>query len=104
MTVFVANTNILDLIGLKSAVEDAFINDADVTVTIKDTDGTEVTGASWPVTMDNVAGSDGDYRGVVVDGLGFTAGARYIAFIEVDAGPDRIGHWEFAFVPKTRTK
>ncbi len=99
---FVANTNLLELKGLKSAAEDTFIDDADVTVTVKDGEDTNVEGQTWPATMDYVDGSDGDYRTVIQDDVEFVAGETYYAHIEVDAGTDRIGHYEFAFVPKTR--
>jgi hypothetical protein len=103
MTVFVGNTNVLELLGLKSAIEDAFVNDADVTVTVKDKAGEEVAGQTWPTTMDYLAASDGNYRAIVKDTIQFVHDKEYRAFIEVDAGADRIGHWEFKFTPTVRT-
>lgn len=100
--VYVANTNVIELAGLKDAVEGEFVNDATVTVTVKDGDGEEVAGQTWPATMGFVTDSDGLYRGIIEDDVELTAGTTYYAHVEVDAGPDRIGHWEFAFVPKTR--
>jgi hypothetical protein len=106
MTAFVANTNLLELIGLKSAVEGTYINNASVEVTIKNQQGDPIEGLSgfaWPLTMDYVTGSDGNYRVALPDGLAFLNKKKCIAFIEVDAGVDRIGHWEFPFTPITRT-
>lgn len=100
--VYVANTNVIELSGLKSAIEDDFVNDATVTVTVKDEAGAEVAGQSWPETMAYVASSDGLYRGIIEDDVELTAGTTYVAHVEVDAGVDRVGHWEFNFVPKTR--
>lgn len=103
--VYVANTNVIELTGLTDAITEAAINDATVTVTIKDADGEEVAGQTWPAPMDAVDGTDGIpglYRGIIEDDVAMTAGTQYFAHVEVDAGPDRIGHWEFAFVPKTR--
>jgi len=51
--VYVENTNNQILNELKT---DAFVNDAVVLVTIKDTHGTEVGGQGWPITMDYIAG------------------------------------------------
>jgi hypothetical protein len=102
MTAFVANTNILELDGLKAAVDDAFINDADVEVTIKDSTGTNVTGVVWPVTMAYVTASEGKYRATLSSALGFVPKKKYTALIEVDAGAGRIGHWELEFKPLTR--
>lgn len=39
-----------------------FVNDATVTVTIKDSAGVDLVGESWPVTLPFVAASDGIYR------------------------------------------
>ncbi|RUU23687.1 hypothetical protein EOD10_04435 [Mesorhizobium sp. M7A.T.Ca.TU.009.01.3.2] len=100
--VYVANTNVIELTGLKSAIEDEFIDDATVTVTVKDSEGEEVSGQTWPTTMDFVVSSDGLYRGIIEDGVELTAGTTYVAHVDVDAGVDRVGHWEFIFVPKTR--
>jgi hypothetical protein len=102
MTVFVANSNVLELQGLKSAIENVFVNDATVTVTLKDSSGASVSGQSWPTTMAYVAASSGNYRAIMKDTLALIAGASYTAFIEVNAGADRIGHWEFKIKPSVR--
>ncbi|QKC83272.1 hypothetical protein [Mesorhizobium sp. NZP2077] len=100
--VYVDNTNLIEVVGLKSAVEGGFVNDADVSVTVKDASGTNVTGQTWPATLAYVASSDGVYRGILEDDLALVDGAQYVAVIDADAGANRIGHWEFAFTPKTR--
>lgn len=105
--VYVENTNVVELIGLKDAVADAFINNATVTVTLYDSTGVAVTVASggpaqsWPTTMDYVAASDGIYRAYLSSGLELVAGNQYFAHIDADSGGAQ-GHWEFAFVAKTR--
>lgn len=100
--VYVANTNLIEVVGLKSAIEDAYVNDADVSVTVKDASGTNVSGQTWPATLAYVGSSDGLYRGILEDDLALVDGATYYAHIDADAGANRIGHWEFHFVPKTR--
>lgn len=102
MTAFVANTNVLELIGLRSNINDTYINDATVTVTIKDADGVEVTGETWPLTMDYVAASNGNYRAILVDGLALVGKRKYVAYISADGGTDRIGYWRFEFKPQDR--
>lgn len=104
LVVYVANTNLIEIRGLKSAVEDAFINDADVSLTVKNAVGEEIEGESggWPVTMAYIDASDGEYRGVLSDALELVDGVTYYAHIDANAGADRIGHWEYAFVAKTR--
>jgi len=103
--VYVGNTNVIELSGLKSLIEDEFIADADVSVTVKDTEGTAVEGQTWPLTLASIDGTEpeGNYRGILKNTLELTAGTTYVAHIDADAGADRIGHWEFNFVPKTRT-
>lgn len=101
-TAFVGNTNLLELIGLGLAIDDTFVNDAAVTVTVKTAAGVNVVGPAWPIPMVYVAASDGVYRSILQDSLPFVAGDEYVAYINVDAGVDRIGHWEFEFTPVTR--
>lgn len=106
MTAFVGNTNLLELIGLTDEVEEEFINDALVTVTVKTSAGVEVEGDEFPLTMEYVTASDGDYRCVLTSELELTAKAHYIAFIDANAttsADERVGHWEFPFTPLKRT-
>jgi hypothetical protein len=105
MTVFVANTNLLTLSGLKSQLAGTFINDAAVAVTVKNAaTGVAVAGQSWPLAMDYVAASDGDYRAVLVDGLALVAGQAYVAAIAADGGAGRVGFWAFPFVARARAR
>lgn len=103
MTAFVLNTNVLDLLGLKSHIEDVFLNDATVTYTIKDKAGVEIDGATWPQEMVYVAGSNGDYQGILPSLLDMIPGKQYYAWIEAQGGGERIGHWQMPFKPLTRT-
>lgn len=101
---FIDNTMILDLVGLKSEVEDAFINaGATVSVTLKDKDGNNVSGQSWPAAMSYVAASNGVWRGVLSEVLVLTAKQKYVAYIEANAGSNRVGHWEFPVKAQVRT-
>jgi len=102
MTAFVANTNLLTLVGLQDHITDLYINSATVIVTVKDQNGVNVLGMTWPATMNYVAASNGNYRLALEADLAFVAKRNYTAYIEVDAGSDRIGHWEFKFKPETR--
>lgn len=102
--VYVANTNLIEVVGLKSAVEDAFIDGATVTVTVKDAAGAAVAGQTWPLTLESTDGTEpeGNYRGILKDTLELTAGESYYAHVDAVDGDDRVGHWEFHFTPKTR--
>ena len=105
MNVFISNTNVITLYRLRSTVDGSFIGDAVVSLTIVDAlEGHEVAGEDWPIFMEPVAGSpsQGDYAAVLSDGISFEADTKYIAIVDVDAGVDRIGHWEIPFVAKVR--
>lgn len=103
MTVFVANTNVLDLVGLHSEVDAAFINNASVTVTVKDSDDVEVAGVTWPLIMAYISASNGNYRGILSNELALVAKETYYAHITADAGVDRVGYWKFKMKPLIRT-
>lgn len=100
---FVANSNVLELTGLTSEITDAAINDAAVAVTVKTKAGVAVSGVTWPLTLDYVAASSGDYRAILSEDLALADRGDYVAHIDADAGAGRVGHWEFPFKGKTRT-
>lgn len=102
MTAFIANTNVLQLEGLKNSLTGAFLNSATVTVTVKGPDGVNVSGETWPLTMDYVTSSNGNYRGILAHSLPFTK-REYVAHVDANGGAGLIGHWEFAFKPQVRT-
>lgn len=73
----VANSNLLTLSGLKNQLAGEFVNTALVVATLTNPDGTDVAGQVWPVTLDYVADSDGDYRVALAADLVLMAGKRY---------------------------
>jgi hypothetical protein len=102
MPAFIGNSNLLELKGVKARVDDTFINNATVTVQVEEIGGNPMDGEAWPLTMDYVLGSDGDYRVVLSHTLPFRHGYRYVAVIDADGGENRKGHWEFPFRPTVR--
>lgn len=100
---FVGNTNVLDLVGLKSEIEGTFINNGVVSVTVTDTSDVEIAGATWPLTMSYITASSGNYRAILSDTLPLLPKTSYIAHITANGGADRIGRWSFSFKPLTRT-
>jgi len=100
--IFIDNDNLIELIGLKDIALDAFVNDATVQITLTDTAGDEVAGQSWPVTLNYVAASDGNYRATLEDGLVLTPGRKYTAVVTADAGSDLLGKWTVKPVAKIR--
>ena len=61
---FIRNTNMVELDELRDNAG-VYLNAATVEVTIKDSDGVNVVGETWPVSMVYVAASNGTYRGFV---------------------------------------
>ena len=102
MTAFVANTNNLELLGLQNASNGAYVNDATVNVTVKDLSGVNVSGETWPISMNYVSGSNGNYRCVLSNNLSFSPGMIYTANISVNAGVNRIANWSYDFRALTR--
>lgn len=100
--VYVANTNLIELHGLKNAATDSLISGASVEFTLKDKSDVAVTGDTFPAAMAAIDGEPGGYRGVLKDTLALTAGQTYKAFVDVDGGADLIAHYELPFSPKTR--
>lgn len=105
---YIGNTNNLLLTGLKSDSEDIFLDDVTITVTVKDLNGENVggTGGPWPLEMNYVASSDGNYIAALSANLPFENNTKYVAIIDADASDtsaERIGHWEFPFTAKIRT-
>jgi hypothetical protein len=98
---FVANTNNLELNGLRNAATGAFVNDATVTVTIKDRAGATVAGVSWPLSMPYVTTSSGNYRAAVSHTLALVAGQWYTAEISATGG-GLVGFWVKPFAAITR--
>lgn len=100
MSWFHLNDNEVELGALRD--RDGFINDADVTVTIKDSAGAEVSGVTFPLTMDYVAASEGVYRAVVDKALAVAEGKSYRAEITVSASGGRDGFWDIDFKARRR--
>lgn len=101
MTVFVANANMLTLSGLKSVL-DGILNGATVEVTIRNLAGEEMTGPGWPpfpLAMEPVDDSEGDYRVVFDEDVPWEAGRSYEALIRAEGG---MGTWRLQFRPRIR--
>lgn len=80
-----ANDNLLQLTGLTQARTKQPVTDAVVTVTLVDTDGAQLSGVTWPLTMSNESGSN-DYYCVVDAALVVAVDQRVFAEITVTSG------------------
>lgn len=97
------NTVEILLEGLKDTSAGTYINDATVTATIYESDGTtEVTGETWPVTLDYVSGSNGNYLGAVSADSIIVACTKYkIKVLAVDTFSNK-GEWEQFAIAQVR--
>ena len=93
---FIGNDMSLTVTGLKDEIAGTFINSgATVTATIKNRAGVNVSGQNWPLTLSYLTGTNGNYRGVLEDGIAFEANEIYRIEITADAGSDVIGFWRY---------
>ena len=72
-----ANSNLLELNGLRNALTGDFVTSALVVATIDNTDGSALAGMAWPVTLNFVDDSDGCYRALLDTGIALVHGQRY---------------------------
>lgn len=104
LTLYLGNDNVLTLVGLQNDISAAYLNAATVTVTLVDSDGTEISGETWPLTMTYVATSDGNYRATLPDTLtGLTAADALTAKVSADGGAGLQGYWEVPVLAAVRT-
>lgn len=99
--VFVANDNLFILSDVTLASDDSFVNDAVVSMTIKDSAGDNVSGVVWPVNM-SATGTDGEYSVVIQEDAEFADEAGYTAFIDAETPGGITGHWECPLGASTR--
>lgn len=89
----VGNDNLIEVSDLKNVASGAYINNATVTVTLKDADSVNVNGQSWPVTLNYVTASNGKYRATLVDTLALVVDDTYYATVIADAGDGLKATW-----------
>ena len=89
-TLNINSDNVIELRGLKDVISGDTITSATVTVTLKQ-GGTNVSGATWPLSMPHVA--SGLYRAILPDALVLNANLAYIATVVADNGADQHKEW-----------
>lgn len=99
---FIGNDMRLELDELRDP-DGAYINTATVTATLLDSDGEEVEGVTWPVTLEYVEESDGKYQGILDDAIELVDKEIYTLVVDSVDGESK-GHWELAVQARTRTK
>lgn len=100
----IGNDHTLEVTGLQDELSPlSYLNAATVTARIKNTNDSDVTGETWPITLSYVAASNGNYRGNISDAIAFLNGAFYIVEITADAGSGLLAFWRKEVVAQYRT-
>lgn len=83
--------NLIELLALRRADDETFLNGATVACQLKDTDGTAIDSS---ISMPYVAASDGIYRGTIPDSATLVEDSEIRAEISADAGAALQGFWD----------
>lgn len=99
----IGNDQTIKVLGLKDEVSGDFINGlTTVTARVKNKDGSSVAGENWPITLEYVTDSDGDYQGNLDDALKLVNNRLYTVEISVDGGGGLKALWHFDRVAQYR--
>ena len=90
---YINSDNAVEVQSLTDAVSDTLITTASVTVTLKDADGTEVTGETWPLSLSHQG--SGTYRGIITDTVmgNLAAGVSATLLFTADDGAGKYREW-----------
>lgn len=99
------NTNLISVLGVQNAVTGGYINDATVTVTLKDLKKVNLglDSGSWPVTCSYVSASNGNYQGIVASTVHYPRGRNGFAIVTV-TGDTYTAKFEAEVSYRTRKK
>jgi hypothetical protein len=93
LKLYIGNSMFLRAEGVKFENEETFLNDGLVEATVKNLNGTDVSGQTWPLTLDYITDSDGNYQGVLSNQLELTERKDYHVFLTVTKDAN-VGHWK----------
>lgn len=96
---YIGNSNLVEVIGLRNAITRAYINDATASFSVT-RNGNPISGGS-DVPMSYVNGSNGRYVGVLADTADLTR-ANHVVVITVDAGSNADAVWHIKVKPSLR--
>jgi hypothetical protein len=99
MIAYLGSDNVLRLTGastvdLETGLRVFLDAAAVVTFRIQTTDYEDVTGETWPVPMQYIPGSTGDFLGVVRDTILFEVDRAYRLIADVTVGLDQHRRWD----------
>lgn len=91
----IGNDQTVTVLGLKDEISGDFLNATIVTAHIKTKDGKSVAGENWPITLEYITDSNGDYQGNFDDAIELVNNRNYIVEIAADAGGGLKAFWHF---------
>lgn len=89
---FIGNSTVLKLEALRFEGSTTYIDDAVVEATLTDTDGNDVTGENWPVTLDYISNSNGEYSYILPATIEITENELYYMTVVATSG-DNVAQW-----------
>lgn len=98
------NTSTVELRGLSNSVDGQWVNDAIVTMTLKDLSGNLVGGQTWPITLSYIANSRGRYTGSFSHLAEVVPGTTYEATISAILQSGSEARWTEPILAKERGK
>jgi hypothetical protein len=107
MNAYVGSDNVIRLtnaraISLATGLATALTAGAAVTFRVQTEAYVDVPGETWPQTMTYIAGSTGDFLGVLRNEVALAAGATYRLIGTVTGGTDQYGTWDIPLRVLTR--
>ena len=89
--------NLVTLTGLQEATTSLYVNDATVTITVVDASGAELSGETWPHTLDYVAASNGNYQANLNENIAWAHETAYKGKVTA-LSSGRQKYWEIPIV------
>lgn len=107
MNAYVGNDNVVRLtnaraISLATGLATTLTAGATVTFRVQTAAYVDVAGDTWPQAMTYIAGSDGDFLGVLRNEVVLVPGTRYRFIGTALGGTDQFGYWDLALDALTR--
>jgi len=100
MALFLGNSNVVELSGVKNSVSGEMDTSATVIANVYNMAGTKVTG---PVTLQHNNDEPGTYQGTLAPDVGLEENREYEVHYDVVGSGGEVGHWEKTEVAQVRT-
>lgn len=100
--IYLSNDNLLSIEGLKNSSSGSYMNDATVTTTLKDSGGTAVSGQTFPISLNYIAATNGNYQATLENTLNMVEGSIYTATITATSSGGLYAEWDLQLTATKR--